>query len=176
MASQQQVREYLAYWFQLGKKIVLRNEIVPRLPSPVIQGAQYSQEFEACWRYILTIDGKDCYLEGTDHTIEELLSPTWELEDCARCEMPIPLATSGMPAQVCPCHDLPLWPNDELPGPRSPVSDLSRLTEIRNRLENTEGLTVDELTSEQSNSEQSNYEAMGTKKTDFRENVKLVSN
>ena len=139
MASQQQVREYLAYWFQLGKKIVLRQGVNPFLPSSVIQGDRYSQEFEDFWQYIFTIGGKDCYLEGTDQTIEELLSPTWQLEDCARCEMPIPLATSGMPAQVCPCHDLPLWPNNDVPGPRAPVSSLSHLTEIRERLERADG-------------------------------------
>ena len=148
MASQQQVREYLAYWFQLGKKIVLRQDTAPFLPSPVVQGDRYSQEFEDCWQYILTIGGKECYLEGTDQTIEALLSPTWELEDCARCEMPVPLATSGMPAQVCPCNDLPLWPNHDVPRPRAPVSSLSHLTEIRARLETIEGSTSNNLDNE----------------------------
>ena len=148
MASQQQVREYLAYWFQLGKKIVLRNGMAPFSPSPIVQGDRYSPEFEDCWRSILTVGGKDCYLEGTDQTIEELLSPTWELEDCARCEMPIPLATSGMPAQVCPCNDLPLWPNEDLPEPRAPVSSLSHLTEIRARLESVDIPTADRLTAD----------------------------
>ena len=150
MASQQQVREYLAYWFQLGKKIVLRNGMAPFSPSPIVQGDRYSPEFEDCWRSILTVGGKDCYLEGTDQTIEELLSPTWELEDCARCEMPIPLATSGMPAQVCPCNDLSLWPNHDLPGPRAPVSSLAHLTEIRERLESMDGSTSDDLPADSS--------------------------
>lgn len=148
MASQQQVREYLAYWFQVGKRIILREGIVPFLPSPVIQGDRYSQAFEDCWRYILAVGGKDCYLEGTDQTIEELLSPVWELEGCARCEMPTPLATSGMPAKVCPCNDLPLWPNYDLPGPRSPICSFSHLTEIRKRLENVDISTEDDLTAD----------------------------
>ena len=146
MASKQEVREYLAYWFQLGKKIVLQNSSAPFLPSPVIQGDRYSKEFEDCWRDILAVGGQDCYLEGTDHTIEELLSPTWQLEECARCEMPIPLPTSGMPALVCPCNDLPLWPNHDVPGPRKPVSSISHLTGIRERLETVDGSTKDELT------------------------------
>ncbi|MDJ0703804.1 MAG: hypothetical protein QNJ46_11035 [Leptolyngbyaceae cyanobacterium MO_188.B28] len=145
MASKQDVREYLAYWFQLGKKIVLRNRRSPFLPSPVIQGDRYSQEFEDCWRDILAVDGQDCYLEGTDYTIAELLSPSWQLEDCARCEMPVPLPTSGMPAEVCPCYDLALWPNHEVPRPRSPVSSASHLTGIRERLESVESSTEDEI-------------------------------
>ncbi|HEY9659576.1 MAG TPA: hypothetical protein V6C65_14045, partial [Allocoleopsis sp.] len=85
MASSDQVRRYLAYWFQLGKPVVIKNGETQILPQPVIQGDRYSPEFEACWQRIAAQDGRNCYLEGTAQTIEELLTPMWEIDPCARC-------------------------------------------------------------------------------------------
>ncbi len=133
MASAQEVRQYLAYWFQLGKKVLIRNAQKTLLPQPVIQGDRYSQEFEDCWQQILSPDG-ECYLEGTNETIAELLTPAWDLSPCGRCSMPIPVRSVGMPPLSCPCNDLSTWPNTEVPAPRSPVNTQGQLTEIRNRL------------------------------------------
>lgn len=134
MASEQEVRQYLAYWFQLGKKVLIRNGQESLLPQPVIRGDRYSEEFEECWRLILSPDSGDCYLEGTEETVAELLTPSWEVAPCARCDMPVPLCNLGMPPLSCPCNDLSSWPNTEVPAPRSPVNTQAQLTEIRNRL------------------------------------------
>jgi hypothetical protein len=133
MASEQEVRQYLAYWFQLGKKVLIDNAQQAILPQPVIQGELYSQEFEDCWQLLLSTNG-DCYLEGTEETVAQLLSPAWNVSACARCAMPIPVHNVGMPPLSCPCNDLPSWPNTEVPAPRSPVSNQRQLMEIRERL------------------------------------------
>ena len=133
MASEQEVRQYLAYWFQLGKKVVIDNAQQAILPQPVIQGELYSQEFEDCWQLLLSTDA-DCYLEGTEETIAQLLSPAWNVSACARCAMPIPARDVGMPPLSCPCNDLSGWPNTEVPAPRSPVNTQRQLMEIRERL------------------------------------------
>ncbi len=136
MASEYQVRKYIAYWFQLGKKVLIGNGSEALLPKPVMTGDRYSQEFEECWQKIISPDSGDCYLEGTKETIGELLTPAWEISPCARCAMPVPLRASGMPAECCPCNDLAHWPNTEIPQPRSPVSSQLQLSGIRDRLLN----------------------------------------
>lgn len=133
MASEQQVRQYLAYWFQLGKGIVIPAQQHPLLPRPVIRGNRYSPEFEAVWQE--TIADQDCYLEGTNQSIGELLSPLWEINPCSRCSMPVPFRSPGLPpALECPCSDLPDWPNTEMPQPREPVDSADQLRQIRDRL------------------------------------------
>ncbi|NEP14599.1 MAG: hypothetical protein F6K14_31260, partial [Symploca sp. SIO2C1] len=117
MSSQQQVKRYLAYWFQLGKKVVIDKSNSLVRPQPVIVGERYSQEFEDICQLIFSPDSGDCYLEGTQQTIAELLLPYWEVESCALCQMPIPIKIAGIPTPVCPCHDLLTWPNTELPVP-----------------------------------------------------------
>ncbi len=115
MASHAQVRHYIAYWFQLGKKVVIKNGQETIRPEVVLMRDRYSQEFEECWQKIQSPDSGDCYLEGTHQTIEELLSPKWEVNPCSRCSMPIPFPVRGMPPQCCPCFDLPNWPDTEKP-------------------------------------------------------------
>lgn len=134
MASEKQVKQYLAYWFQLGKKVVIRNGKESLLPQPVIEGDRYSQDFERCWQLILSPESGDCYLEGTNETIAQLLTPAWDVSPCARCAMPVPVRNAGMPPELCPCSDLPNWPNTEVPAPRSPVDSQARLYQIRDRL------------------------------------------
>ncbi|MGK7919554.1 MAG: hypothetical protein AB4080_06050 [Trichodesmium sp.] len=134
MASHSQIRKYIAYWFQLGKKLLIRNGQEAIRPQIVISGDRYSQEFEECWRQILSPESGDCYLEGTNQTIQELLSSEWDINSCARCSMPIPSRVKGMPPECCPCFDLPHWPDTETPLPRSPISNRSHLLSISERL------------------------------------------
>lgn len=134
MATKQEVKGYLAYWFQLGKKVMASNGKTSFLPQQVLKGDRYSQEFEECWQMILSPETGDCYLEGTHETIAELLTPAWEMLPCGRCAMPVPIRSVGMPALLCPCNNLPNWPNTELPPPRSPVSTPEQLTVICDRL------------------------------------------
>ncbi|WP_088890648.1 hypothetical protein [Leptolyngbya ohadii] len=141
MASPEQVKQYLAYWFQLGKPLILdgkntedgRSKV---LPQSVIQGDRYSPEFEACWQQISSGAWKSSYLEGTVQTVEHLLSSQWEISSCARCAMPVPMLSLGLQTgdSECPCADLPGWPNTELPQPRVPVDSRNRLQNIRDRL------------------------------------------
>ena len=136
MATKHEVRRYLAYWFQLGKKVITGNGAASLLPQPVIEGDRYSEEFEKCWQQILSPETGDCYLEGTHETIAELLTPAWDMLPCSRCEMPVPMRNMGMPELACPCNDLSTWPNTELPAPRDPVNNQEQLMAIRDRLEN----------------------------------------
>jgi hypothetical protein len=138
MASEQQVKRYLAYWFQLGKKVVINNGRSALLPKPVMIGNIYSDEFERIWQEILSPESGDCYLEATNETIAELLTPQWDIDPCTRCDMPVPIFKVGMPPELCPCNDLPTWPNTELPAPREPISSQTRLGEIRERLDKSQ--------------------------------------
>lgn len=134
MATEQQVRQYLAYWFQLGKRLITHNGQQAIKPTSIIAGDRYSDEFEACWNLVRAPESGDCYIEGTTQTIQELLSPEWEISGCARCAMPIPTRSLGMPSYECPCSDLPHWPDTETPQPRSPVRTSDSLQKIRDRL------------------------------------------
>lgn len=139
MASEQQVKRYLSYWFQLGKKVVINNGDLAVLPQSVIAGDRYSDEFERIWQKILSPESGDCYLEGTQQTIAELLTPRWNVESCVRCDMPVPMINIGLPPELCPCNDLPSWPSTEIPTPREPVSSQDRLRGIRDRLSQANG-------------------------------------
>lgn len=134
MASAQEVRQYLAYWFQLGKRVRIHNGQDSLLPQPVIEGDRYSKAFEECWTKVTHGNAADCYLEGTEETIAQLLSPEWVITGCARCNMPVPMRNIGMPNLVCPCNNVPNWPNTEIPSPRSPLNSQAQLTKICDRL------------------------------------------
>jgi hypothetical protein len=135
MASQAQVRDYLAHWFQLGKPIVLAESRGECLPSPIFQGGTYSPSFEDCWHRIMVTSGQDCYLKGTTQSIADMLSPAWDMTPCARCEMPIAMPTAGIMTHLCPCNDLATWPSTEVPMPRTAVDDHHHLAELRHRLD-----------------------------------------
>ena len=134
MASTAQVKTYLAHWFQLGKKLIWLNGREELLPATVIKGSGFSPEFEDCWQKIMSVGGKDCYLLGSNETVADLLSATWDINGCARCNMPIPILESGTQPLECICSDLDNWPNFELPSPRSPVDSSAKLNSIKERL------------------------------------------
>ena len=134
MASQEQVKTYLACWFQLGKKLISHDGKEISLAHSVVTGDRYSGEFEACWQKIMSQGGKNYHLEGTEPTIEDLLSSKWNIIACARCNMPTPQLELGVQCTMCPCVDVPLWPNLELPLPRPPINSNSYIAKIKNRL------------------------------------------
>lgn len=131
MASTDAVKKYLVYWFQLGKKLIIANQDKSILPTKVLNGDRLSLEFEECWELISNPEIGDCYLQGTTYTIQDLLSPKWEITDCPRCEMPIPIIEVGIQDNSCVCDDLENWPNNELPPPREPISNQQQLGRIR---------------------------------------------
>jgi len=139
MASRTQVKNYLAYWFQLGKQVVSDDGKTSYRPQSVIEGNRFSAEFEKCWRDILSASGKNCHLEGTDQTVDELLSPAWDVTNCARCDMLIPTPEVMLDQVLCPCNDLPTWPNEELPKPRLPVDSQQRLFNMGEKLKSSFG-------------------------------------
>ena len=103
-------------------------------PLPIFNADRYSSEFEDCWQKMLDPQSGDCYLEGTQQTIQDLLSPQWEFHPCARCTIPVPIEVLGQSGLSCPCHDLSNWPNLELPLPHLPVNSQENLDRIRQRL------------------------------------------
>ncbi|MEM7579416.1 MAG: hypothetical protein ACFB02_16255 [Mastigocoleus sp.] len=134
MASKNDVQKYLAAWFQLGKAVVVSKGGEKLLPHPIFQGDNYSKQFQECWQKITSPELVDCYLEGTDTTISELLTPAWEVNPCARCEMPVTIKNFSTSESNCVCSDLENWPDTDLPAPRSQMSSLEKLRNITERL------------------------------------------
>ncbi|MGL5035500.1 MAG: hypothetical protein ACRC6M_17075, partial [Microcystaceae cyanobacterium] len=66
--------------------------------------------------------------------IKELLTSNWEMLSCARCTLPVPSSLPAIPSCLCPCADLALWPNTELPLPRLPLPENDHLGCLRSRL------------------------------------------
>lgn len=139
MASPTQVREYLAHWFQLGKPVVQQGTERQYLPAPIFHNSQYSKAFEHCWEQISASGGENWYLAGTDYTIANMLSSSWDVIPCARCEMPVVVPTLGVMSAVCPCHDLASWPNQEIPAPRLAADTQNRLGDLQTRLGDVKG-------------------------------------
>lgn len=161
MAREWKVKQYLACWLQLGKKVWLRNGAIARVSQETIAGESYSGEFEQMWEEVRSGESGDCYLEGTSETVGELMNPDWEIVSCARCTMPKPVKTSGMPCLSCPCEDLANWPNAEIPAPRSPVNNRDKLEAIRDRLDQMArraDLYASTIVAERSDSPQSSQE------------------
>lgn len=134
MATQQEVKTYLAYWVQLGKGIYLSGSDTPCRPNPVVKGDRFSETFERCWAKVQASKGKGCHLEGTDVTLDQLFSSEWEIDSCARCGMAVPTPVVIYNGLMCPCNDVSDWPNDNVPRPRLPQSDRTHLSRISERL------------------------------------------
>lgn len=139
MASQAQIRDFLAHWFQLGKPVVLAEDRGECLPCPIFANGHYSRSFEDCWHQIMVTSGQDCYLKGTAQSIAAMLSPTWDITACARCEMPVAMTSLGQANYPCPCNDLPTWPSTEVPMPRTAVDNQRHLSELLHQLDRVQG-------------------------------------
>jgi hypothetical protein len=134
MASEEKVKRYLAQWFHLGKKVIFNKNQEAICPDPVIIKDHYSPVFEHYWQKILSVNGEDYYLEGTEETIAQLLSFEWEIHPCSRCQMPVPLKERGLPPSSCPCFDLSNWPNLDIPIPHNPINNQTHLQKLKLRL------------------------------------------
>ncbi|MEM6868668.1 MAG: hypothetical protein AAGB19_01915 [Cyanobacteria bacterium P01_F01_bin.3] len=137
MATANQVKNYLAYWFQLGKQVIAQDGRKHYKPESVVEGDHFSAEFETCWCEILQNEGLGCHLEGTDQTINELLSSRWDVANCVRCDMLVPVPEVALSQLLCPCNDISDWPNEELPKPRLPIDSQRCLKAMRERLESS---------------------------------------
>jgi hypothetical protein len=134
MAQETDVKKYLACWMQLGTKVWLRNG-QPAQVAQVMRRGRYTPEFETFWSNVCAHTTGDAYLDGTEITLQELMSHTWDIVSCSRCTMPIAMMTAGVQPLGCPCQGLENWPNTELPSPRPPIDDLARLKGIQASLE-----------------------------------------
>lgn len=143
MASVNEVKEYLAHWFQLGKGVIFSKSGQNLLPHPVFEGTQFSAIFEDYWQQILDTK-EDCYLDGTEQSIKELLASTWDIIDCSRCTLPVPVNQGHCVSSLCPCADIPSWPNLELPLPKIPSNNERYLSQIKSRLQEKESEKLDE--------------------------------
>ncbi len=144
MATPAHVRDYLSAWFQLGKAVVADEPNGSRriLPNHVLNQSGLSTVYETVWAYIQS-HATQCHLEGTEQTIADLLSDSWDLEDCYRCGILAPIPTRGRCQSLgpCPCADLAYWPSDETLPPRPAnerFNNLSRLERVQSRLSNEE--------------------------------------
>jgi len=127
MANNTEVKEYLAKWLQMGKKISIDDAEIG-LPQ-VIKGEHYSPEFEQVWQ---KSQEQSAYLEGTNQTIQDLLKPEWEIISCVTCELPVPTLSLGYrESRPCICDDRP---NLNTIAPRSPVTSSIYLQSISDRL------------------------------------------
>jgi hypothetical protein len=136
MASAANVKKYLAYWLQLGQGMRLPQRSTVVKPRSILADGQYSPEFEALWQQLQNPQiAVDSYLEGTTQTIAQILSPEWEIHSCPRCELPVPIRVQGLPAEGCPCCDIPHLPNFETILPREPVKSQDVLAHICDRLQ-----------------------------------------
>ena len=121
MASSDQVKAYLACWLQMGKAIDVdlpggQHQFLQ--PSVVLEAGRYSDRFERIWRYV-NRHASSCYLSGTDESIQDLLSDRWDISNCSRCSLLLPMpAPSSLTVSPCPCSDLYSWPDGEALRPR----------------------------------------------------------
>ncbi|NKB18516.1 MAG: hypothetical protein HC770_11595 [Pseudanabaena sp. CRU_2_10] len=118
----------------MGKKVFIQSQNKLVGVKCVVRGESYTNEFEQLWAEISDPRSGDVYLDGTDESIQELLSPKWEVVSCARCEMPIPIGMGPQAAQICPCNNFGCYPNLEAIAPREPVITAKHLSSIMSRL------------------------------------------
>jgi hypothetical protein len=135
MANSNVVKDYFAQWMQVGKKVLTQSDNKSVSISKVIDGEKYAQEFELLWTEISTNKAQEAYLEGTNETIQELLSDKWELVECPRCSLPSACIDLGVrETKACPCDTMKLWPNLDTIAPRKPIKTAKYLNNICDRL------------------------------------------
>ncbi len=121
MASETLVRDYLAGWFHLGRSVVNFRTGDRHRPTTIFTLGRYSNDFETCWTTLKRNNLNAFHLEGTPHSLADLLTPAWDISPCARCGMFTPLPCAGLPSTNCSCNGLGNWPNFDLPIPRPPL-------------------------------------------------------
>jgi hypothetical protein len=135
MASRTLVKNYVAQWMQMGKTVSLSTQGKEVHVYKVLQGERYSTLFNKLWDEISTTKAQEAYLSGTDQTINDLLSNHWEIIACARCNLLVPSLDMGARVPVCcPCDDIPNHPNLDLVSPHLPVTLVSKLDDLCDRL------------------------------------------
>jgi hypothetical protein len=135
MASRTLVKNYVAQWMQMGKTVVLSTQGKEVHIYKILQGEKYAPPFNQLWEEISTTKAHEAYLSGTDQTVSDLLSNKWEIIACARCNLLVPSIDMGPRVPVCcPCDDLPTHPNLDLVAPHIPVTLVSHLDDLCDRL------------------------------------------
>lgn len=135
MASRTFVKNYIAQWMQMGKSVSLSTQGEQVSIYKILDGEEYSSSFNKLWDEISTTKADQAYLDGTDQTINDLLSDRWEIIGCARCSLLVPSLDLGPRVPVCcPCNDLPSHPNLDLVAPHVPVKLSTAINGLCDRL------------------------------------------
>jgi hypothetical protein len=135
MASRTLVKNYIAQWMQMGKSVSLSTQGEQVSIYKILNGEEYSSLFNKLWDEISTTKADQAYLDGTDQTIDDLLSDRWEIIGCARCSLLVPSLDLGPRVPVCcPCDDLPSHPNLDLVAPHVPVKLSTAINGLCDRL------------------------------------------
>ncbi len=135
MALPTQVKTYLSYWFQLGRGVRMPLGAGLVKPAAVLADGGYSPEFETLWQQLMQPQmAASSYLDGTEQTIAQLLAADWDIQDCARCRLPVPIQVTGLPPQSCPCDAMPNLPNIAEIPPRLPIDSQAALRRLCERL------------------------------------------
>jgi hypothetical protein len=135
MASRTLVKNYVAQWMQMGKTVSLSTQGEQVRIYKIVQGEKYSPLFNQLWDEISTTKAQEAYLSGTNQTVSDLLSNKWEIIACARCNLLVPSIDIGPRVPVCcPCDDLPTHPNLDSVVHHIPVTLVSHLDELCDRL------------------------------------------
>jgi hypothetical protein len=135
MALPTEVKTYLSYWFQLGRGLRMPPQARLVKPPAVLADGRYSTEFEAIWQELMQPSiAAQSYLEGSEQTIAQLLDPSWDIQDCARCSLPVPIKVAGLPAESCPCDDMRQLPDLSVMPPRAPIDSQAMLRRLCERL------------------------------------------
>ncbi len=133
MASESQVKEYLACWLQVGKRILHDSGNREFHDPRIVNKRGYTSEFESWWDEFRE-NAHHWHLEGCNNALDVLFTPQWDIVDCALCVMPVPKLVAGVNDPNCTCSDLELWPNLEIPKPHTPNDMQDKLTKLRKKL------------------------------------------
>ena len=138
MATESQIKQYLACWLQVGKRVIHDDGEQDFHPPKILNDSGYSQEFEDWWDDVCQ-NASHWHLEGCDRALDALFSPHWDIVECPLCVMPVPKLVAGVNDASCTCSDLELWPNLDLPKPHTPEDTHYKLKSLRDKLRLLEG-------------------------------------
>lgn len=134
MATEEEVKSYLAYWFQVGKNVEIGTNREKKNVNKIfsLSSNEYSQEFNSLWEKIVE-EADTSFLEDTSFSIKKLLSSEIEIVACSVCNA---IVASGIffTNNSCICSNIPLWPNLDIPQPKKLLDSNCALLKIVQKL------------------------------------------
>jgi diguanylate cyclase (GGDEF)-like protein len=90
------LKSYLAYFISRGKSIISQKKGEIVYTGLVYQYQGYHRDFENFWRDIqVRSDFAQLYIEGDLQSFQDFLVGFYHVEECARCNLPIPIPTGA---------------------------------------------------------------------------------